>query len=427
MGFPRPEPLFNPLIAPVDQPLTPAEILAGPFGLIAFVPLVPLLRLLARRWPRGALIGCGLIWAAATAGPLAAAILLAGCLLASTWVVGLGALRRSGRLSRRAMIALVWLGLAALLAPFWWQARWSWYGWDGGSRLAVLHNIGLAYYFLRLIAWGVSLARHPEEPLRPIETLCWLLYPPCMRLGPVMLREEFLERLAAWQPRARPELRQLTQRFGLFVLGVVVLGVVTRNVPTVAPATADFFSAPQQYSTSALARIFYLVPIQVYLLLWSYNELAVALSLWVGIRVDDNFNWLPRAASVREFWRRWHVTVGRWLRDYVYLPLGGRRGAVPLKYAAVFGFCAVWHGASWSFLAWGASQSLALSLQRWWDLLSCRLGLTDRPRGRWWTVLCWLATMHYQAATIVVFVDFDHCGGRLLGELGRRLLAAVGG
>lgn len=99
MGFPRPEPLFNPLIAPVDQPLTPAEILAGPFGLIAFVPLVPLLRLLARRWPRGALIGCGLIWAAATAGPLAAAILLAGCLLASTWVVGLGALRRSGRLS----------------------------------------------------------------------------------------------------------------------------------------------------------------------------------------------------------------------------------------------------------------------------------------------------------------------------------------
>jgi len=72
-------------------------------------------------------------------------------------------------------------------------------------------------------------------------------------------------------------------------------------------------------------------------------------ALWIGIPVDNNFDWLPRATSVREFWRRWHITLGSWLRDTIYIPLGGNRGVVLLNYAAVFGFCAVWHGPSISF------------------------------------------------------------------------------
>jgi D-alanyl-lipoteichoic acid acyltransferase DltB (MBOAT superfamily) len=293
--------------------------------------------------------------------------------------------------------------------------------------MAVLHNIGVAYLFLRLIAWGVDFARGPQDRVRLTDTICWLLYPPCMRLGPVLLRQDFLERLDAWKPASRAPWRQIGKRFGLFVVGVAGLGVVMRYVPVIAPGTASFFAAPRAYTTGELLRVFYLVPIQVYLLLWSYNELAVALSLWVGIRVDDNFDWLPRATSVRDFWRRWHVTVGRWLRDYVYIPLGGNRGLVPLNYAAVFGFCAVWHGASWSFVAWGASQAFALALQRWWDLLRQRLGWQGQPAGGWWTALCWLVTMHYQIATIVVFVDFHHRGGRLFHALWQRLALVAGG
>ena len=423
IDFPRPQPLFNPITAPADQLLTGWEILAGPFGLIALIPLIPLLRLVARSHPRVALVLTSLIWLVATAGPLAAAVLLGGCLVASAWAVMLGRLRRAERLGPRLMIALVWLGLAALMFPLWWYARWSWYGWGDGSRMAVLHNIGVAYFFLRLIAWGVELARDPRGALRPWDTLCWLLYPPCMRLGPVLLRRTFLERLDGWKPLARPAWKEVGQRFGLFAVGVVGLGVVMKNTPLVAPGTADFFASPGAYTASELLRVLYLVPIQIYLMLWTYNELAAALSLWIGIRVDNNFDWLPRATSVRDFWRRWHVTVGLWLRDYIYIPLGGNRGLVPLHYAAVFGFCAVWHGASVSFLAWGGSQVLALSVQRWWDRLRKRL----HWRGnRGWTLMCWLLTMHYQVATIVIFVDFEHCGWRIFGEIGRRILSAVG-
>jgi len=409
--FPEPEPLFNP----------------GPFGLIAFIPLVPLLRLMARARRRFALIVCGLAWLIATTGPVATLVLLGGCLVASGWVVILGGLLHHGRLGPRLMVALVWLGLAALLFPLWWYPQWSWYGWQNGSRMAVLHNIGVAYFFLRLIAWGVELARHPRDPWRPADTICWLLYPPCMRLGPVLLRHEFLERLDVWEPSAPTPWTAVGKRFGLFFLGGIALAVITRNVPLVLPGTPDFFSAPQYYSTSQLLRVFYLVPIQVYLLLWTYNELAAALALWIGIRVDNNFDWLPRATSVRDFWRRWHVTVGGWLRHYIYIPVAGRHGLAPLRYAAVFGFCAVWHGASWSFVAWGASQTVALMVQRAWDQVRKRLGWRNRPAGRWWTVLCWLVTMHYQIATILIFMDFEHCGWRVFREVWQRWLTASAG
>lgn len=410
-----PERMFNPLVDPV--PLSVPEVLAGPFGLLAFLPLVPLVLLAARYRPRMALIGGGLVWLLATLRPLAAAVVLGGLLAASLWVYVLTAARRRGRLGPRAMIALVWLGLHALALPLWWQGYQSWYP----SRMAAFHSVGLAYFLLRFVAWGVTLARDPHQPIRPWETLCWLLYPPCMRLGPLLLREEFGRRLAAWKPWRSSAWRAGLPRLGLFVLGGFCLACVQKQLPHVARGAGDFFAAPEAFTTSELLRVVYLTPIQIYLILWTYNELAAALGLWVGIRVDNNFNWLPRATSVRDFWRRWHITLGTWLREYVYIPLGGNRRHVVLNQVVVFGYCGLWHGASWSFLAWGVSQAAALSVQRLWDGLWKRSGGRPRPRGLLWTLLCWLLTMHYQVLTILVFVDFEHCAVRIVSELARRL------
>ena len=113
--------------------------------------------------------------------------------------------------------------------------------------------------------------------------------------------------------------------------------------------------------------------------------------------------------------------MGVWLRKYIYIPLGGNRGLVPLNYLAVFMYCGVWHGASWSFVAWGASQAVALIVQRWWDMLRSRSAGPVRPPSKIATVICRLATMHYQLATIVIFADFEHVGTRLFPELARRM------
>jgi D-alanyl-lipoteichoic acid acyltransferase DltB (MBOAT superfamily) len=426
--IPTPEPLFSPYTAPPDQMLTGWEIVASPFGLLFFLPLIPVLRIVARARPRAALIGGGLVWMVATASPGSTLIILAGLAVAVAWLLVLRALRRRERIGPRLMIALVWLGLCALVLPLWWYPICDWYGWQG-SRLAVLHAAGIAYFLLRLIAWGVDLAHHPADALRPLETICWLLYPPCMRLGPVLLRRTFLERFDGWNPGAPVPWKDVLQRAGLLVIGGFLLAVVTKQIPVVSAQTPEinFFATPGAYATGRLLRVFYLIPLQAYLALWTYNELAACLSYWVGIRVDNNFDWLPRAVSVRDFWRRWHVTVGHWMRDYIYIPLGGGHGLPLVRIFAVFAFVGVWHGASWSFLAWGAAQALALSVQRLWDQARKRLHARINPTGAWWTVVCWLLTMHFAIATIVMFMDFEHCGRRILGELWRRLVAAATG
>lgn len=418
IDLPRPQPLFNLITSSVE--LSPVAVLAGPFGLIAFLPLIPVVWLVGRRWPRTALIVGSLAWLLPTLQVASTLVLLASLVVSGAYLQLLAAGRRNGVLGQKAMIALVWIGLNAMALPLWWQSQHWWYP----SPMAVLHNAGFAYFLLRLIAWGVDLARDPHQPLRPVDTACWLLYPPCMRLGPVMLRRQFLERFDAWTPGKSADWLGGLRRFGLFVLGVAGIAVIGKQIPRVPLGVHDFFTAPAAYEFGELLRVFYFVPIQVYVILWTYNELAAAISLWVGLRVDNNFDWLPRATSIRDFWHRWHVTMGAWLRDYVYIPLGGNRRPVVLTAGAAFGYCAIWHGAAWSFVAWGGAQIVAIVIERRWAAFRKSRGW-HLPAGPLWTGLCWLLTMHYQIATIAVFVDFQHAGTRLLPELARRLIGAA--
>jgi D-alanyl-lipoteichoic acid acyltransferase DltB (MBOAT superfamily) len=422
--WPQPGPLYNPIVH--QTPLSFTAVLAGPFGLVAFLPLVPIVLLLVRRAPRLAILLPSAAWLLLTLRWPALLVLIAGLWAGGLWLECLAALRRRGRLSQGGMKGLVWVGLHILVLPLWWQSQQPWYA--TLSPLAALHNMGFAYYLLRFIAWGVRLAEDPHQPRRWLDTVCWLAYPPCMRLGPVLLRETFLERFDQWRSRPAPDWYGGLRRFGLFLLGGVALGFVGRHVPVIR-AGGDFFAVPEMYSTEHLLRVFYLVPIQIYLLLWTYNELAVATSRWIGIRVDDNFYWLPAATSVRDFWRRWHITVGAWLRDFIYIPLGGSRRNAWLNPFIVFGYCGLWHGASWSFLGWGLSQAVAITVERAWERVvsgqrrkPIAAETATAPVGPRWPVLAiyWLITLHYQLATVLVFADFEHLGLRVMRELLRR-------
>jgi D-alanyl-lipoteichoic acid acyltransferase DltB (MBOAT superfamily) len=415
MTWPTPAPLFNPLVA--AEPPRPDELWAGPFGLLAFLPLIPVVLLLARWRRRTALILGSLAWLLPTLRPATTVILLAGLAAGWGWLHLLTVLRRRGKLSERWMLTLVWVGLHALAFPLWWHAHPGWYP----SRLAALHNVGFAYFLLRFVAWGVELARNPRTANRFWDTVCWLLYPPCMRLGPVLLRGEFLTRLDAWDPRGSPAWKEGGKRLGLFLLGGISLGVIGARL---LPTRGDFFAEPQNYTSAELLRLCYLIPVQIYLLLWTYNQLALTIGHWLGLPVDNNFCRLPLATSVREFWRRWHITVGGWLRNYLYIPLGGSRRRATLNTLLTFGYCGLWHGPSWSFLAWALAQAGALLVQRAWDRVTARRLDTGECSGRFqrgWTFVCWLLTMHFAIATILVFADFEHLGSRIAMELWRRL------
>ncbi|MCG3126854.1 MAG: hypothetical protein CHACPFDD_01709 [Phycisphaerae bacterium] len=426
-----PAALFNPATA--RQPLSALELLAGPLGIIAFVPLAPLLRAYAARAVRTSLLAFALAWLVLTTGPRSALVLVAGALGGAGAVALIGAARRRGWLTPRGATAATWIGLHALCLPLWWNAHALTYGWQP-ARMAPLHAMGFSYLLLRLLAWGVDLARRPAQTLRPVETLCWLLYPPCLRNGPVMRRDEFLEKLDHWQPGQPTAWRAVLPRLTGATLGLAALMVAAHNTPRSLADGVDFFNSPQLYPTRQLLRAIILIPVQIYLFLWSYNELAAGVSHWVGIPVRDNFDRLPLATSVREFWRRWHTTVGAWLRDLIYIPIGGSRRWPLLSYLGAFGYCGVWHGASWSFVGWGTLQALALEMQRLWERwrgdpvareAAPRADKRSAPPGfaaALLTVVAWLATMTWGILTIYMFADFNHFGLRTFAELARRIM-----
>lgn len=426
MIWPVPPPLFNPVSA--VTPLTFPEILAGPFGLFVFLLFVPLIRFMARSDRARAIVVCGAIWVFATAGPWSVLVLAGGVALGAGWIWQVGGWRERGRLGRRGATAAVWIGLTAMIFPLWWFPNWSWFGWAalvGGAELrpAALHNLGFAYFYLRLIAWGVDMARAGERgPLRLIETAAWLAYPACMRLGPVMGRDVFFQRLQSWSPRGPIAWGEVLRRVGLMVIGGAAIAVLSHNMPRAAGDSPDIFSTPQHYSTDQLLRVVYYGPLLIYFLLWTYNELAAVVGQLVGIPVDNNFHWLPLATSVADFWRRWHVTVGLWLRNYLYIPLGGNRVNPLFTYPLVFLFCGVWHGSAVSFVVWGAAQAAALLVQTAWSRARPTRAEAAGKKRPLLAFLCWYLTLNYQIVTIFIFLDFEYFGSRILPELARRLM-----
>lgn len=141
--------------------------------------------------------------------------------------------------------------------------------------------------------------------------------------------------------------------------------------------------------------------------------MAIGAALLFNIRLPINFNSPYKATSIQDFWRRWHVTLSRWLRDYVYIPLGGNRKGNVRIYAnliTTFLLGGLWHGAGWTFVAWGAMHGLALAMQRLWKRLGIRLP----------TILPWFITFLFVNWTWVVFraENFDSAAKVYRGMLG---------
>ena len=107
---------------------------------------------------------------------------------------------------------------------------------------------------------------------------------------------------------------------------------------------------------------------QIYFDFSGYSDIAIGVGLWFGFRLPENFNYPYSAGSFRDFWRRWHITLSRWLRDQLYIPLGGsRHGAARMHFAlfATMALGGLWHGAHWNFLIWGMGHGSLLILERW--------------------------------------------------------------
>ncbi|MBC8084106.1 MAG: MBOAT family protein, partial [Hymenobacter sp.] len=162
-----------------------------------------------------------------------------------------------------------------------------------------------------------------------------------------------------------------------FVIGlakkVLIANVLGEQADIIFKMAPDTLSAPLAW-LGALAYTF-----QIYFDFSGYSDMAIGLGRMMGFQFPENFNNPYIARSITEFWQRWHITLGRWMRDYLYIPLGGNRVSTNRLYVnlwTVFILSGFWHGAAWNFIAWGAYHGLFLILDRlFWLRISRRLGV----------------------------------------------------
>ena len=170
----------------------------------------------------------------------------------------------------------------------------------------------------------------------------------------------------AWQIlKRKTSTRSFVLGTRLFIVGLAKKLLIANTLAM--PADAIFELAPSDLTAPIAWLGVICYTLQIYFDFSGYSDMAIGLGRMFGFKIPDNFNHPYTATSITDFWRRWHITLSRWFRDYLYFPLGGSRGSAFRTYFnlfTVFLLCGFWHGASWNFLLWGLLHGAYLSFER---------------------------------------------------------------
>jgi D-alanyl-lipoteichoic acid acyltransferase DltB (MBOAT superfamily) len=232
------------------------------------------------------------------------------------------------------------------------------------------------------ISYVVDVYRGDFQPTGLGKFAAYLSFFPHLVAGPIVRPGELIPQLET--PRD-PRYVDTARAFFLIGTGLFMKVVIANYLA--ANIVDDVFGAPNQHSSLEVLVGVYAYAVQIYADFFGYTNMAIGLALLLGFRFPQNFDAPYAATSIQDFWRRWHMTLSRWLRDYVYIPLGGNRGGRLFTYRNLMLTMLIgglWHGAGWTFVAWGAIHGVALCAERWWRE---RPGHVPRPASAWRTGL----------------------------------------
>ncbi|WP_018502128.1 MBOAT family O-acyltransferase [Parafrankia discariae] len=230
--------------------------------------------------------------------------------------------------------------------------------------LQVALPIGISFFTFQALSYVIDVWRGDIRPVSLIDFAVYEAFFPHLVAGPIVRASEFTPQLTS--PRD-PRQVQVTRAVFLIAGGLVKKVVLADLLAT--RIVDPVFDAPGRHSSGEIAVAVYGYAVQIYCDFSAYSDIAIGVALLLGFRFPDNFDRPYTATSLQDFWRRWHMTLSRWLRDYVYLPLGGnrsgrRRTYVNLMITMVLG--GLWHGAAWTFVVWGALHGGGLAAERAW-------------------------------------------------------------
>ncbi len=263
--------------------------------------------------------------------------------------------------------------------------------------LGVALPIGISFYTFHGIGYVFDVYRRDIEPTRSLlDYACFVAYFPQLVAGPIGRSTIQLPQIE--QQRSRPRRETIGDAAALILVGLVKKVVIADGVAGVAN---EVFAGANSASAATLVLGMYAFALQIYGDFSGYSDIARGTSRLFGIELPHNFTEPYLSRNITEFWRRWHISLSCWLRDYLYVPLGGNRGSSLATYRnlmLVMLLGGLWHGASWNFVVWGGAHGLALVVHRGWTR---HRGRSDDARG--FDLLRRLATFHLVALLWIPF------------------------
>jgi alginate O-acetyltransferase complex protein AlgI len=246
--------------------------------------------------------------------------------------------------------------------------------------LGIILPIGISFFTFTQIAFLVDTYQGKVVEYNPVHYLLFVTYFPHLIAGPVLHHKEMMPQFGLAKTY-RPSRLNLAVGLSIFAIGLGKKVLIADNL---APHAGFFFDGDTVPSLLVAWGGVLAYTFQLYFDFSGYSDMAIGISRMFGIALPLNFNSPYKSVNIAEFWRRWHMTLSRFLRDYLYIPLGGNRHGqtrrhVNLMITMVLG--GLWHGAGWNFVLWGFLHGAYLSVHQLWSAAAKRLGVEGHGRG----------------------------------------------
>jgi D-alanyl-lipoteichoic acid acyltransferase DltB (MBOAT superfamily) len=270
----------------------------------------------------------------------------------------------------------------------------------------IILPIGISFYLFQAISYCTDVYKNEIEAEKSFLNFSfYLCFFPQLVAGPIVRAKEFMPQL-----QSTPKITNLDLGNGLFL---ILLGLVKKTVISdfVSLNLVDrIFFSPDLYTPFENLLAVYGYTMQIYCDFSGYSDMAIGLALLLGYKLPINFHTPFKSKNITEFWRRWHISLSSWLRDYLYIPLGGNKNGKIRTYINLFIVMLIgglWHGASWKFVAWGGLHGIALIIER----IICKIFKISRKKedGKFniFSPFFIFITFHFVAFSFIFFRAAD--------------------
>ncbi len=228
--------------------------------------------------------------------------------------------------------------------------------------LRIILPVGISFLVFRMLTYSIDIYRGQLTPAPTLDFAVYTAFFPYLLAGPIARAREFLPQLTTPRdPRAVDSSRAFVLILGGLAKKLLIADYLSTHIVN------GLFSSPQTYSSWEALWGILAYSVQIYCDFSAYADIAIGIALLLGFELPANFDAPYKARTIQDFWRRWHITLSSWLRDYLYIPLGGNRkgrGRTYVNLITTFLLGGLWHGAGWTFIVWGGMHGVGLALER---------------------------------------------------------------